>query len=126
MLMDESIMKNLQSIKGFMGASIYNYTEERLACNTQRLPGNTEETFATFNDICINSHKVSKNLKLGTTKIMEIQTLKGKVIKVIRGCSSKDARVHLHIYAMFSDDGNVALGEKIINKMLPQVVGSLS
>ena len=123
--MDESIMKPLQSVKGYLGAAINNYTGECSVCNVQRLSLNVEETSATFNDMLRDSHKVSKNLKLSATKIMEIQTLKGKVIKVIRGCSGEDAKVHLHIYAMFSDDGDVALGKMVINKMLPQAVDAM-
>ena len=121
--MDESIMEGLQSIKGYLGGAINNYTGECLVCDAQRLTGNLEETSATFNDVFRDSHKISKNLKLGRTEIMEIHTEKGKILM---GCSGEDARIHLHIFAIFASDGNVALGKMAINKILPQAVDSLS
>lgn len=121
--MDETIMESLSSVKGYLGGAISNYTGECLVCDAQRLSGNLEETSATFNDIFRDSHKVSKNLKLGATQVMEIHTEKGKVIMA---CSGEDARVHLHIFAIFSSDGNVALGKMAIGKILPQAVEALS
>jgi predicted regulator of Ras-like GTPase activity (Roadblock/LC7/MglB family) len=121
--MDESMMEGLQSIKGYLGGAINNYTGECLVCDAQKLSGNLEEVSATFNDIFRDSHAVSKNLKLGATKIMEIHTEKGKVLM---GCSGEDSRVHLHIFAIFTEDGNVALGKMALNKILPEAVKALS
>jgi predicted regulator of Ras-like GTPase activity (Roadblock/LC7/MglB family) len=121
--MDESIMEGLQSVKGYLGGAINNYTGECLVCDAQKLSGNLEEVSATFNDIFRDSHAVSKNLKLGATHIMEIHTEKGKVLM---GCSGEDERVHLHIFAIFSEDGNVALGKMALDKILPQAVKALS
>jgi len=121
--MDESIMEALQSVKGYLGGAVNNYTGECLVCDAQRLSGNLEETSSTFNDIFRDAHKVSKNLKLGRTEIMEIHTEKGKVLM---GCSGEDARVHLHIFAIFASDGNVALGKMALNKILPKAVEALS
>ncbi len=121
--MDETIMERLQSIKGYLGGAINNYTGECLVCDAQRLSGNLEEVSSTFNDIFRDAHKVSQNLKLGATKIMEIHTEKGKILM---GCSGEDARVHLHIFAIFSDDGNVALGKIALGKILPEAVEALA
>ena len=121
--MDETIMESLQSIKGYLGGAINNYTGECLICDAQRLSGNLEETSATFNDVFRDAHKISKNLKLGATQIMEINTEKGKIIM---GCSGEDSRVHLHIFAIFAADGNVALGKMALGKILPKAVDSLS
>ena len=51
--MDESIMSPLQSVKGYLGGAINNYTGECLICDAQRLSGNLEETSSTFNDVFI-------------------------------------------------------------------------
>ncbi|RLA75024.1 MAG: hypothetical protein DRG30_04860 [Epsilonproteobacteria bacterium] len=121
--MDESIMESLQSVKGYLGGAINNYTGECLICDAQRLSGNLEETSATFNDVFRDVHKISRNLNLGATDIMEIHTEKGKIIM---GCSGEDARVHLHIFAIFAPDGNVALGKMALAKILPHAVEELS
>ncbi len=121
--MDESIMSPLQSIKGYLGGAINNYTGECLICDAQRLSGNLEETSSTFNDVFRDAHKISRNLQLGSTQLMEIHTEKGKIVM---GCSGEDARVHLHIFAIFAADGNIALGKMALNKILPKAVEELS
>ena len=54
---------------------------------------------------------------------MEIHTEKSVVLM---GCSGEDARVHVHIFAVFSKDGNVALGKMGLKKILPKAVEMLS
>ncbi len=121
--MDETIMEGLSSVKGYMGGAINNYTGECLVCDAARLSGNLEEVSATFNDIFRDSHKISQNLKLGATEIMEIYTEKAVVLM---GCSGEESRVHLHIFAIFSNDGNVALGKMALKKILPKAVEMLA
>ncbi len=116
-------MESLHNVKGYLGGSISNYTGECLICDTHRLSGNVEEASATFNDIFRDSHRVSKALKLGGTKIMEIQTEQSNVLM---GCSGEGARVHLHIFAIFTLDGNMTLGKLAISKILPLAVESVS
>ena len=121
--MDESVMESLASIKGYMGGAINNYTGECLVCDTGKLSGNLEEVSATFNDVFRDAHRISNSLKLGSTEIMEIHTEKAQVLM---GCSGEDARVHLHIFAIFAKDGNAALGKMALNKILPKAVEMLS
>lgn len=121
--MDESIMENLAAVKGYLGGAINNYTGECLVCDAARLSGNLEETSATFNDVFRDSHKISKNLKLGATEIMEIHTEKAVILM---GCSGEESRVHLHMFAVFQSDGNVALGKMALKKTLPKAVEMLA
>ena len=121
--MDESIMEGLQGIKGYMGGAINNYTGECLICDSNKLQGSLEEVSATFNDVFRDSHKISNDLKLGATKIMEIHTEKSTILM---GCSGENSDIHLHIFAIFNQDGNVALGKMQLKKILPQAVAALS
>jgi len=121
--MDETILEDLSAVKGYLGGAISNYTGECLVCDTARLSGNLEEVSATFNDVFRDSHKISNALKLGATQIMEIHTEKAVILM---GCSGEDARVHLHIFAIFQNDGNVALGKMMLRKILPKAVEMLS
>lgn len=120
--MDETILDGLSSVKGYLGGAISNYTGECLVCDAAKLSGNLEETSATFNDIFRDAHSISKNLKLGATEIMEVHTEKAVILM---GCSGEESRVHLHIFAVFSADGNVALGKMAIKKILPKAVEML-
>ena len=121
--MDESILEGLASIKGYLGGAINNYSGECLICDAAKLSGDLETVSATFNDIFRDAHAVSKKLKLGATDIMEIHTEKAVVLM---GCSGEDARVHLHAFAVFNTDGNVALGKMALKKVLPQAVEALA
>ena len=121
--MDESIMESLASIKGYMGGAINNYTGECLVCDASKLSGNLEEVSATFNDVFRDAHKISTTLQLGATQIMEIHTEKAVILM---GCSGEDARVHLHVFAIFAKDGNVALGKMVLKKVLTKAVEMLS
>ena len=121
--MDESIMNELSAVKGYLGGAINNYTGECLVSDASKISGNLEETSATFNDIFRDSHKISKHLKLGATEIMEIHTEKAVILM---GCSGEKSRVHLHMFAFFQADGNVALGKMALKKTLPKAVEMLS
>ncbi len=121
--MDETILEGLASVKGYLGGAISNYTGECLVCDAAKLSGDLEATSATFNDIFRDSHAISKNLKLGATKIMEIHTEKAVILM---GCSGEESRVHLHMFAVFTSDGNVALGKMALKKILPQAVEALA
>jgi predicted regulator of Ras-like GTPase activity (Roadblock/LC7/MglB family) len=121
--MDESILEDLAAVKGYLGSAISNYTGECLICDADKLTGNLEEVSATFNDIFRDSHAVSKRLSLGSTQIMEIHTEKAVILM---GCSGEDSRVHLHMFAVFKSDGNVALGKMTLKRILPKAVEMLS
>jgi len=121
--MDETILEDLSSVKGYLGGAISNYTGECLVCDAEKLTGNLEEVSSTFNDIFRDSHAVSQKLSLGATQLMEIHTEKAVIIM---GCSGEDSRVHLHIFAVFKSDGNVALGKMALKKILPKAVEMLA
>ncbi len=42
------------------------------------------------------------------------------------GCSGEESRVHLHMFAVFQADGNVALGKMALKKTLPKAVEMLA
>jgi len=121
--MDESILEDLAAVKGYLGGAISNYTGECLVCDADKLTGNLEEVSATFNDIFRDSHAVSKKLALGATQIMEIHTEKAVILM---GCSGEESRVHLHMFAVFKSDGNVALGKLSMRRILPKAVEMLA
>ena len=121
--MDESIMEPLININGYMGGAINNYTGECLICDATKITGNLEEVSATFNDVFRDAHRISKSLQLGATQVMELRTEKAMVLMA---CSGEDARVHLHIFAVFSKDGNVALGKMALNKVIKSAVEALA
>ncbi len=69
-----------------------------------------EETLVTFNDVFRNSHSLSQHLSLGKLEIMELTTTDSKILMA---CSGENSPIHLHLFAVFKKDGNVALWQKV-------------
>ena len=116
-------LDSLKSINGYKGAAIADYTGEILVSDTGSIKGDLAMSAATFNDIFRSAHKASKDLDLGLTETMQILTSDGIVMMA---CSGEDARVHIHVFAIFEKDGNQALAKMALKKLVPQIVDELA
>ena len=122
-MIDESILEDIMKIKGYRASAISTNSGELIISDTQKLKTDLSEVSATFNDIFVDAHTVSKQMGLGSAELMEIHT-QGAVALML--CSGEEARVHLHMFAIFTLDGNITLAKMAIKKILPQAVELLS
>ncbi len=122
-MIDEKILQDLMNIKGYRAAAISTNAGELIISDTQKLKTDLSEVAATFNDIFVDSHVVSKQMGLGSAQMMEIHT-EGAV--ALMSCSGEDARIHLHMFAIFTLDGNITLAKMAIKKILPKAVELLA
>jgi len=122
-MIDEKILQDLMNIKGYRAAAISTNAGELIISDTQKLKTDLSEVAATFNDIFVDSHVVSKQMGLGSAQMMEIHT-EGAV--ALMSCSGEDARIHLHMFAIFTLDGNITLAKMAMKKILPNAVELLS
>ncbi|KIM08932.1 MAG: hypothetical protein KU38_09575 [Sulfurovum sp. FS08-3] len=122
-MIDEKILQDLMNIKGYRAAAISTNAGELIISDTQKLKTDLSEVAATFNDIFVDSHVVSKQMGLGPAQMMEIHT-EGAV--ALMSCSGEDARAHLHMFAIFTLDGNITLAKMAIKKILPKAVELLA
>jgi len=122
-MINESIFEDIKQINGYLGIGISQYTGDLLLFDKADSNINLEETAVIFNDVFRSSHSLSKKLSLGKTKIMEITT---ENAKILMACSGEDASVHLHAFAIFQQDGNVALAKMVLPKILKESVAELS
>ena len=122
-MIDESILEDIMKIKGYRAAAISTNAGELIISDTQKLKTDLSEVSATFNDIFVDAHGVSKQMGLGAAQLMEIHT-EGAVALML--CSGEDARVHLHMFAIFTLDGNITLAKMAVKKILPKAVELLS
>ena len=122
-MINESIFDDIKQINGYLGIGISQYTGELLLFDKENDKINLEETSVIFNDLFRNSHTLSKKLSLGRTEIMEITTEKAKILMA---CSGENASVHIHVFAIFRNDGNVALAKMVLPKILNKSVSELS
>ncbi len=122
-MINESIFDDIKQINGYLGVGISQYTGELLLFNKSDDKINLEETAVIFNDVFRSSHSLSKKLSLGKTEIMEITTERAKILMA---CSGEESALHLHVFAIFAHDGNVALAKMILPRILKEAVTSLS
>ncbi len=122
-MINESIFEDIKQINGYLGVGISQYTGELLLFDKENESINLEETAVIFNDLFRSSHSLSKKLSLGRTEIMEISTEKSKILMA---CSGEDSSVHIHAFAIFKNDGNVALAKMILPKIIKISVDELS
>ena len=122
-MINESIFDDIKQINGYLGVGISQYTGELLLFNQANETINLEETSVIFNDVFRNSHTLSKKLSLGKTEIMELTT---ETSKILMACSGETASIHLHIFAIFKKDGNVALSKMILPKILNKAISALT
>ena len=122
-MINESIFNDIKQINGYLGVGISQYTGELLLVDKANESINLEETSVIFNDVFRSSHSLSKKLSLGKTQIMEITT---DHAKIIMACSGENTSIHLHVFAIFKNDGNVALAKMILPRILNKSVAELS
>ena len=122
-MINESIFNDIKEINGYLGIGISQYTGEILLFEKENNSINLEETAVIFNDLFRNSHSLSKKLSLGRTEVMEIVT---ESAKILMACSGEDTPVHIHVFAIFKKDGNVALAKMVLPKILNKSVSELS
>jgi len=122
-MISESIFEDIKQINGYLGVGISQYTGDLLLFDKAESKINLEETAVIFNDVFRSSHSLSKKLSLGKTSVMEITT---ENAKILMSCSGEDASVHLHAFAIFRQDGNVALAKMVLPKILREAVSELS
>ena len=122
-MINESIFNDIKEINGYLGIGISQYTGELFLFDKSNGNINLEESSAIFNDVFRSTHSISEKLSLGKTEIMEIQT---EHSKVIMACSGEGSLVHIHVFAIFKNDGNVALAKMILPKILHKAVSELS
>lgn len=122
-MINEEIFKDIKQINGYLGVGLSQYTGELLLFDKINEEINFEETAIIFNDVFRSSHSLSTKLSLGKTEIMEITT---ENAKILMACSGEDSSIHIHTFAIFKNDGNVALAKMVLPKILKETVEALS
>jgi len=122
----DKVLDRLKDIKGYMGSAICDYKGEILVADIASFDATRDEyeiIMGTFNDIFRAAQKASKSLDLGRTYDMTIETEQSTIVTI---CSGEDARVHIHLYAIFDKEGNANLGKLTLKKIVPIVLNELT
>lgn len=122
-MLEDTLLDDLKGINGYKAAAIADYTGEILISDNGTLGSDLAVSAATMNDIFRSAHKASKDLDLGVTQTMQLDTT-GDII--LMSCSGEDARAHIHVFTIFDKEGNRALAKMAMDKLIPKIVDKLT
>ncbi|MBI5544666.1 MAG: hypothetical protein HY901_12310 [Deltaproteobacteria bacterium] len=111
-------LKELKDIKGYKASGIMSFTGELLAADSVDGSIDLNLVGATFNDIFRSSHEVCEKIGMQACTEEMIHTPKGYVLM---RCSGKNARAHVHLICILTDDGNQALARLNIDRITKKV-----
>lgn len=119
----ENSLENLRKIKGYKAGALMNFTGEILASDSVDEQVDLDNVGAVFNDIFRSSHEAAISVGLEACNELAIKTPNGLIVML---CSGVDAEVHFHLIAVLDSDGNQALAKLQLERMIPEVMETLS
>ena len=117
MLEFDKEMKKLRSVNGYLGSAVLNFSGETLYMDEENTNVDIAYSASIFNDAFRMISESSLDVGFAEASLVESRTEDGHVFLVnSSGSASKDNFSKLTTFAIFRDDGNVALGKMIMEK----------
>lgn len=127
MIYFDHYMKKLRSINGYLGSAVLNLSGETLYLDTENTSINISYSAALFNDALKTVSDLSLNIGFAEVSLIEVRTQDGHVFLVNTTPGIKgDNFFKLTIFSIFRDDGNVALGKMVMEKIIHKMSKALS
>lgn len=119
MIAFEKEMKKLRSVNGYLGSAVLNYSGETLYIDEENTNVDIAYSASIFNDAFRMVSESSLDVGFAEASLAETRTEDGHVFLVnSSGNTGKDNFSKLTIFAIFRDDGNVALAKMIMEKRI--------
>jgi len=113
----EQSMKKLRSVNGYLGSAVLNFSGETLYMDDENTSVDIAYSASIFNDAYRMISESSLDVGFAEASLVEARTEDGHVFLVnSSGSGSGDNFSKLTTFAIFRDDGNVALGKMIMEK----------
>ncbi|HIP61493.1 MAG TPA: hypothetical protein EYG98_02955 [Sulfurovum sp.] len=113
----EQSMKKLRSVSGYLGSAVLNYAGETLYMDAENTGVDIAYSASIFNDAFRSISEASLDVGFSDASFVETKTHDGHVFLInSAGDQSGDNFSRLNVFAIFRDDGNVALGKMIIER----------
>lgn len=110
-------MKKLRSINGYLGSAVLNFAGETLYIDEENTGVDIAYSASIFNDAFRSISEASLDVGFAEASFVETKTSDGHVFLInAAGDMSGDNFSKLNVFAIFRDDGNVALGKMVIDK----------
>lgn len=123
----EQAMKKLRSVNGYLGSAVLNFAGETLYIDEENTGVDIAYSASIFNDAYRMTSESSLDVGFSEASFVETKTRDGHVflINSVEG-KTDDNFSKLNIFAIFRDDGNVALAKMIIEKTAQGLSKSMS
>ncbi len=113
----DNSMKKLRSVNGYLGSAVLNYSGETLYIDNDNTGTDIAYSASIFNDAYRMVSESSLDVGFSEASSLEAKTLDGHVFLInSAGEFSSDNNTKLNVFAIFRDDGNVALAKMIMDK----------
>ncbi len=113
----DSSMKKLRSVSGYLGSAVLNFAGETLYMDEENTGVDIAYSASIFNDAFKMVSESSLDIGFSETSFLETKTKDGHIFLInSAGDSTSDQFSKINVFAIFRDDGNVALAKMIIEK----------
>ncbi len=110
-------MKRLRAVNGYLGSAVLNYSGETLYVDNDNTGTDIPYSASIFNDAYRMVSESSLDVGFSEAASIEAKTIDGHVFLInSAGTLAKDNFAKINVFAIFRDDGNVALGKMIMAK----------
>ena len=110
-------MKRLRTVNGYLGSAVLNYTGETLYFDNDNTGTDIPYSASIFNDAYRMVSESSLDVGFAEASSLEAKTLDGHVFLINSAGSQSDEKFsRINVFAIFRDDGNVALAKMIMDK----------
>ena len=113
----EQSMKKLRSVSGYLGSAVLNFAGETLYMDAENTGVDIAYSASIFNDAFRMISESSLDIGFSDASFVETKTHDGHVFLINSvGEDIGDSFSKLNVFAIFRDDGNIALAKMIIEK----------
>ncbi len=113
----DKAMKRLRAVNGYLGSAVLNYSGETLYVDNDNTGTDIPYSASIFNDAYRMVSESSLDVGFSEASSLEAKTLDGHVFLInSAGVLSDDNFAKINVFAIFRDDGNVALAKMIMDK----------
>lgn len=113
----EQSVKKLQSVSGYLGSAVLNFAGETLYLDAEKSSIDIAYSASIINDAFRMISESSLDIGFSDASFVETKTHDGHVFLInSAGDRAGDSFSKLNVFAIFRDDGNVALAKMIIEK----------
>ena len=123
----DQIMKKLRTVNGYLGSAVLNFSGETLYMDEENTSVDIAYSASIFNDAFRMISESSLDVGFAEASLVESRTEDGHVFLInSSGTTSGDNFSKLTTFAIFRDDGNVALGKMIMERSVQAMSKGMS